>query len=858
MGLEYKDKPRDSVKDKKSDLEKESEEKYGKGTSILDCRSDSKDFEAEKIEKSLELDLKDFNSKNNDNSITQDTSEEKTETKWDKIDWSKDKLVEKEETKWDKIDWSKDNLDEKEETKWDKIDWSKDKLDEKEETKWDKIDWSKNKLDEKEETKWDEIDWSKDNFDEKKETKWDKIDWSKDNLDEKEETKWERIEWSKDYSAEEKKNVGYKNDNIDDIIMTSGDYNEKIKDINLNEKESADNNNDLNLSKDFDEYIRNDMYHTKMCEGINDILEDKVKDYEEIYDILSDDKENFLEIIEDKSHDNDFDKDFIERIDDDIKNKKQDRDFIEAVEDELKQSEAKDISLQPQNGCRIDDIDQKYYKKQLNEELNENFKGNHEYDLKKREEDLNKIKEYLKQANWSDISEDWKIQVYVGRGYKEITLNPYQDCSKSNPLYKHENWLKWVYTNKELNLNDISIAKICGNISNKTIGNWRERFGIPRKEIGNYIKNGYRFLYMPKDYKHPEFNPTGDKRIYRPEHIVVMENHLNKVLKSEELSRHPCLIKNDDNYYILNGSIVHHINHNRKDNRIENLWLYKNKSEHNNSNINECLRDLIKLNQVSFSEGNYYVNYDYNYRKLNLEKKNEILKQKTLNNYEDLDKVRNAIKNMDWSGMDWNIEYKIRNNAPIEKIQLNPKEDCSKKNPLYRHKGWIERIVRDKRFNLTDRRLGELCGISERTARRYRKEKHEIPAIYRGIDRYIGGNSLGKKIIYVKLDKSYGNPFAIEKANSIQMREHRYIMEKHLAQEPELNKDYLVNGKYLKSECNVHHINLDKLDNRLENLYPCKNASDHNTVHLSLIKLIDEMMKSSLIVFDNGKYLLDN
>ncbi len=469
-----------------------------------------------------------------------------------------------------------------------------------------------------------------------------------------------------------------------------------------------------------------------------------------------------------------------------------------------------------------------------------------------------KIKEYLKQVNWSDISKDWKIQAYVGSGYKAITLNPYQDCSKLNPLYKHEKWLKWVYTNKELNLNDISIAKICGNLNNKTIGNWREKFDIPRKEIGNYIKNDYRFLYMPKEYKHPEFNPIGDRRIYRPEHIIVMENHLNKVLTSEELSRHPCLIKNIGNYYIKDGSIVHHINHNRIDNRIENLWLYKNKREHNNSNINRCLSGLIKLSQVSFFEGNYYLNYDYDYRNLNREKKNEVLKQKTLNNYEDLDKVRKAIKNMDWSGMDWNIEYKIRNNAPIEKIQLNPKEDCSEKNPLYRHKGWVERIVRDKRFNLTDSRLSELCGISERTARRYRKGKHSIPAKYRGFDRYIGKNTSGKKIIYIKLDKSYGNPFAIEKVNSIQMREHRYIMEKHLVQEPELNKDYLINGKYLKPDCHVHHINLDKLDNRLENLYHCKNSSEHNTVHLSLIKLIDEMMKSSLIIFENGKYFLDN
>ncbi|MFW9895032.1 MAG: hypothetical protein ACFFD7_04435 [Candidatus Thorarchaeota archaeon] len=591
----------------------------------------------------------------------------------------------------------------------------------------------------------------------------------------------------------------------------------------------------------FDEFVLDRELEDKLDDGFdeynnfnpNEEFEDLIVENAN-QDLVPDNKNDYLENIENKSNDHNFDKDFIEGIDKDIKKKKQDMDFIECVEYELKQSESKGIAFEPQKDNRIDEID---------------FDKSKEY--------IDEIKEYLKQVNWSEISKDWKIQVYVGSNYKTISLNPYQDCSKSNPLYKHEKWLKWVYTNKELNLNDISIAKICGNINNKTIGNWREMYDIPRKEFGNYIKNGYRFLYMPKEYKHPEFNPIGEKRIYRPEHIVVMEDHLNKVLTSEESSRHPCLIKNDDKYYIKNGSIVHHINHIRIDNRIENLWLYKNDREHHNSNLNECLSSLIKLNQVSFSDGNYYLNLDYDYRNFNIEKINEKLEQRSFINYEDLDKVKETIKNMDWSGMDWSIEYKIRNNAPIEKIQLNPYEDCSDTNPLYRHKGWIERIVRNKRFNLTDSRLSDLCGISERTARRYRGEKHRIPAEYRGYDRYIGKNSSGKKIIYIKLDKSYGNPFAVEKANSIQMREHRYIMEKHLAQEPELNKDYLINNKYLKKDCQVHHINLDKLDNKLENLYPCENSSEHNTVHSSLIKLIDEMMKSSLIMFENGKYFLD-
>jgi len=151
-----------------------------------------------------------------------------------------------------------------------------------------------------------------------------------------------------------------------------------------------------------------------------------------------------------------------------------------------------------------------------------------------------------------------------------------------------------------------------------------------------------------------------------------------------------------------------------------------------------------------------------------------------------------------------------------------------------------------------------LCGISTNSARYRRRRKHGIIAVYRGFDRYIGKNSGGKKIIYKKVDKSYGNPFAVKKGSYDLMREHRYILEKYPAQEPEINKDYLINGKFLKAECHVHHINLDKLDNTLENLFPCKNSSEHNTVHSSLIKLIDDLMRSRLMFFKDGKYLLDD
>lgn len=93
---------------------------------------------------------------------------------------------------------------------------------------------------------------------------------------------------------------------------------------------------------------------------------------------------------------------------------------------------------------------------------------------------------------------------------------------------------------------------------------------------GSQEKYGYNFIYQGQTQ-----GLNGIRGNYRAEHCLIMEKKLGRLLKK--------------------GEIIHHINYNRKDNRIENLYL-TNWKQHNNyeANVKSTYFKWILAENMSF------------------------------------------------------------------------------------------------------------------------------------------------------------------------------------------------------------------------------------------------------------------
>ena len=470
--------------------------------------------------------------------------------------------------------------------------------------------------------------------------------------------------------------------------------------------------------------------------------------------------------------------------------------------------------------------------------------------------EIQRIKNLIRNINWENITEDWPInyQNNQNQGENIIQLDPKQDCSATNPLYRNKAWLKKIYNDQSLNLNDTKIGKIC-NLHKSTIGRWRRFHEIPTKPTSSrqwVDKQGYVRMYMTEDYNHPELmSHRGEGKFIRFEHALVME---------EFLSNHPELDWTKkyliDGKYLKKGTIIHHINYIHHDNRIENLHIFENDAIHKNADktLYNCFSKLIQLNKIKFKDGKYCMNRNFDDGNVYTSGFEETLKSEPINIYKDITVVKEEIKKIYWRNIsnDWTVKYRTNKYTPYQTITLDPHSDCSIKNPLYRHKAWVDLLIHHEEFNLTDSRLGEVCGVSRAKIVYWRKRVHNIYSRNKGwgYNRYKQSNGR----VWKKLPKDYNHPFT--KKQNRYMPEHRYNIEQYLLEHPELeiSKKFLIDGKYLKSSCSIHHINLDPEDNQLQNLWICKNESQHQEIQSSLLNFTEDLLKAKIITFKNGEY----
>lgn len=475
-----------------------------------------------------------------------------------------------------------------------------------------------------------------------------------------------------------------------------------------------------------------------------------------------------------------------------------------------------------------------------------------------RLEHIYNIEKYLSQHPELELSKKYLVKgkyLKVGTRVKYVNQDSRDNSVKNLRISKNT----VVPTKEKDNLKTFkTLNRTTSKNSQKSLQKHPKNNQVKRnvnREVSKKIHaKGYRArMTMPKDYNHPKLTPNSKNRYERLVHIVKMERFLANNPDLELSKKY--LIQGK---YLRTGIEVHHINQIKTDNRIENLWIYENKKEHarGEQTLYNSLKSLVSTNQIQFKNGKYFLNPD----KSTFKTTHGITQKSDPHfNFKNINAVKKEIKKIDWKSIsnEWSVQ--VNKNQFVQKtVKVDPTRDPSKENPLHHHKEWFKRIIIDKRFNLTDSRLAKLCGITRDTARYWRERKHGIKGKTEwGFERRVD-ESDGR--IWIKVPKDYANPVVQKEDHHRRfMLEHRYEIEQHLAKHPELeiSKKCLVDGKYLKTEAQVHHINLNYQDNRVENLWVFDTDKNHKEATKSLSNLVEELLKSGKIMFEEGQYLTE-
>lgn len=125
-----------------------------------------------------------------------------------------------------------------------------------------------------------------------------------------------------------------------------------------------------------------------------------------------------------------------------------------------------------------------------------------------------------------------------------------------------------------------NVCKVCSlrfeiKVSRKNTAKYCSKICMNKSMFGHrpYNTSGGRLTHKGYVYILTNGHPNGGRDGYVAEHRLVMETHLGRYLTKKE--------------------VVHHLNHNRSDNRIENLKLEASQSDH----FKEHLSEIMTINK---------------------------------------------------------------------------------------------------------------------------------------------------------------------------------------------------------------------------------------------------------------------
>ena len=492
---------------------------------------------------------------------------------------------------------------------------------------------------------------------------------------------------------------------------------------------------------------------------------------------------------------------------------------------------------------------------------------------------LKRIKEYLRNIDWKNLTNDWIVshREHHTYPYEKILLDPHKDPSTENPLWLHEIWLKRVYADEKYDFSDSLIARISG-ISRITVRKYRLKFNISysyynatqkpilskeliekREKIRNFNwkmntnwmipvgGHGDLLILNPSEYCSPE-NPLYKhkvwlKKVYEDEELDLNGVEIAKIcgLKDQKpisywrkrlgipKKRKGVYIDKQGHKLVLTPNSYTHPQRGRIHQRAEHILVME---KHLNKNLSRRqLATHPDLIQGWLGEEEYfYIKKNCHVHHINFvayDNRIENLWLFSTNREHGL--VVNELHQC------FSILIKLRQIFIKEsKYFLNQDFDCRQ----------LERDDIRSKLKLD-------IGINHSLSRFYDKRRNSFS---------------------VAMPASYDNPFISLKKGMdyVYMYEHRYIIEQYyrtlLRKATILREEHIDHQKaqeflspqgFLKPDAIVHHVNLDSRDNRLLNFYVC-DISEHRLVHGSIYQLVEKLLDMGLIYFCNGIYFLDN